>query len=178
MTNLDSILKSRDINLLTKACIVKAMASPVVMYWCKNWTIKKADAKSLQSCPTLCKLKNWCFLIVVLERLASPLESKGSNQSIFKEISSEYSLKGLMLKLKLQYFGHLMWRVDTLEKTLILGKTEGRRRRGNRVWDGWMAPLTQQTWVWGNSRRWWRTGKPGMLQPIGLQRVGYNFTTE
>jgi len=83
-----------------------------------------------------------------------------------------------MLKLKLQYFDHLMWRIDLLEKTLMLGKIEGRRRRDNRGWDGWMASLTQWTWVWASSRRWWRTGKPGVLQSMGLQRIGHDWATE
>ena len=101
-----------------------------------------------------------------------------SNQSILKEISPGCSLEGLMLKLKLQYFGHLMWRADSLEKTLMLGKIEGGRRRGCRGWDGWMASLTQWTWVWVNCRIWWWRGRPGMLQFIGSQRVGHGWVTE
>ena len=102
--------------------------------------------------------------------LRIPWTAKRSNQSPLKEINPEYSLEGLMLKLKLQYLGHLMQRADSLEKTLMLGKTEGRRRRGDRGWDGWMALLTQWTWVWANSRRQWRPGKPGVLQFMGWQR--------
>ena len=118
MTNLDSILKSRDINLLTKVCLVKAMVFPVVMYGCESWTIKKAehwrtDASEL-----------WCSRRL----LRVPWTARRSNQSILKKISPEYSLEGLMLKL--QYFGHQIGRTDSLEKTLMLGKTEGRRRRG------------------------------------------------
>ena len=114
---------------------------------------------------------NWCFWTVVLEKtLESPLES----QSILKEISPEYSLEGLMLKLKLQYFGHLMWRTDSFEKTLLLGKIED-RRRDDRGWDGW---ITQWTWVWVNSRSWWWTGRPGVLQSMGLQRVGHDWAAE
>ena len=101
-----------------------------------------------------------------------------SNQSIIKEISPKYSLEGLMLKLKLPYFGHLMWRADSLEKTMMLGKIEGRRRRGRQKMNGCMASPTQWTWVWTSSRRWWRTGKPGMLQSMGSQRGRHNWATE
>ena len=115
--------------------------------------------------------KNWCSWNVVLEKtLQSPLDSKESNQSFLKETSPEYSLEGLTLKLKLQYFGHLMWKANSLEKTLIVGKTEGRRRRGRRGWDGWMASLTQWTGVWASSGSWWWTGRPGILQSMGSQR--------
>ena len=107
-----------------------------------------------------------------------PWAARRSNQSILKEISPEYSLEGLTLKLKLQYFGHLMWKANSLEKTLIVGKTEGRRRRGRRGWDGWMASLTQWTGVWASSGSWWWTGRPGILQSMGFQRVGHNWMTE
>ena len=100
--------------------------------------------------------------------------ARRSNWSILKEIGPDYSLEGLMLKLKLQYFGHLMWRTDSFEKTVMLGKSEGGRRRG---WDGWMASPTQWTWVWVNSRSWWWTGRPGVLQSMGLQRVGHDWAT-
>ena len=123
--------------------------------------------------------KNWCFWTVVLQKtLESPWTVRWSNQSILKEISSECSLEGLMLKLKLQYFGHLMRRADSLEKTLMLGKIEGRRRRDDREWDGWMASLTRWTWVWVNSRSWLWTGKSGMLQSVGSQRVRHDWATE
>ena len=101
-----------------------------------------------------------------------------SNQSILKEIGHEYQLEGLMLKLKLQYFGHLMWRTDSFEKTLMLGKTEAGRRGDNRGWDGWMVSPTQWAWVWVNSRSWWWTGRPGVLQSMGSQRVGHDWGTE
>ena len=104
--------------------------------------------------------------------------ARRSSQSILKEISHEYSLEGLMLKLKLQYFGHLMRRTNSLEKTLMLGKIEGGRRKGHRAWDGWMASLTHWTWVWVGSGSWWRTGKPGMLQSMGSQRVRHDWATE
>ena len=120
MTNLDSILKSRDITLLTKVCLVKAMVFPVVMYGCESWTIRKAE------CWRIDAFEPWCWWRL----LRVPWIARRSNHSILKEISPEYSLQGLMLKLKLQYFGHLMRRTDSLEKTLIMGKTEGRRRRG------------------------------------------------
>ena len=120
MTNLDSILKSRDIILPTKVCLVKAMVFPVIMYGCESWTIKKTEGRRIDA------FELWC-----LRRLLRvPWTTRRSNQSIPKEISPEYSLEGLMLKLKLQYFGHLMWRTDSLEKTLMLGKIEGGRSRG------------------------------------------------
>ena len=128
MTDLDSILKSRDITLPTKVCLVKAMVFPVVMYGCENWTIKKAECRKIDA------FELWCWRRL----LRVPWTVRRSNQSILKEISPEYSLEGLMLKLKLQYFGHLMRRADSLEKTLMLGKIEGRRRRGwQRMMVGW-----------------------------------------
>ena len=120
MTNLDSILKSRDITLPTKVRLVKAMVFPVVMYACESWTIKKAECRRIDA------FELWCWRRL----LRVPWTARRSNQSILKEISPEYSLEGLMLKLKLQYFDHLMRRTDSLEKTLMLGNIEGRRRRG------------------------------------------------
>ena len=120
MTNLDSIFKSRDITLPTKVHLVKVMVFPVVMYRCESWTIKKAECRRIDA------FELWCWRRV----LRVPGTARRSNQSILKEISPGCSLEGLMLKLKLQYFGHLMWRVDSFEKTLMLGKIEGRRRRG------------------------------------------------
>ena len=119
MNNLDSILKSRDITLLTKVCLVKAMVFPGVMYGCESWTIKKAEHQRIDA------FELWCWRRL----LRVPWTARRSNQSILKEISPEYSLEGLMLKLKLQYFGHLMGRMDSFAKTLMLGKFEGRRRR-------------------------------------------------
>ena len=120
MTNLDSIFKSRDITLLTKVCLVKAMVFPVVMYGCKSWTVKKAEGQRIDA------FELWCW-----RRLLRVLwTARRSNQSILKEISPGCSLEGLMLKLKFQYFGHLMRRANSFEKTLMLGKIEGRRRRG------------------------------------------------
>ena len=120
MTNLDSILKKADNTLSTKVCVVKAMVFPVVMYGCESWTIKKAKHQRIDA------FELWCWRRL----LTVPWTARRSNQSILKEISPEYSLERLMLKLKLQYFGHLMQRTDSLEKTLMLGKIEGRRRRG------------------------------------------------
>ena len=120
MTNLDSILKSRYITLSTKVHLVKAMVFPVVMYGCESWTIKKAEGRRIDA------FEVWCWRRV----LRVPWTARRSNQSILKEINPEYSLEGLILKLKLQNFGHLMWRADSFEKTLMLGKIEGRRRRG------------------------------------------------
>ena len=135
MTNLDSILKSRDIILPTKVHLVKAMVFPVVMYGCKSWTIKKAE------CWRIDAFELWCWRRL----LRVPWTARRSNQSILKEISPEYSLEGLMLKPKLQSFGHLMQRTDSLEKTLMLGKIDGNRRRGWQRRDGLMASLTQST---------------------------------
>ena len=120
MTNLDRILQSRDISLPTKVHLVKAIVFPVVVYGCESWTIKKAECRRLDA------FELWCWRRL----LRIPWTTKGSNQSILKEISPDYSLEGLMLKLKLQYYGHLMERTDSLEKTLMLGKIEGGRRRG------------------------------------------------
>ena len=131
MTNLDSILKSRDITLPTKIRLVKAMVFPVVMYGCENWTIKKAERRGIDAFELRC----WRRLLRV------PWTARRSSQSIVKEISPEYSLEGVMLKLKLQYFGHLMRRTDSLEKTLMLGKIEGRRRRGGQKMR-WLAGIT------------------------------------
>ena len=122
MINLESILKSRDITLPTKVCLVKAMVFPVVMYGCESWTIKKAEHRRIDT------FELWCWR----RFLRVPWTAGRSNQSILKEISPEYSLEGLMLKLKLQYFGHLMGTANSLEKTLMLGKIEGKREEGGR----------------------------------------------
>ena len=151
MTNLDSILKSRD---YFPNKVVKAMVFPVVMYGCESWTIKKAECRRIDA------FELWCWRIL----LRVPWTARRSNQFILKEISPGCTLEGLMLKLKLQYFGHLMCRTEPLEKTLMLGKIEGRRRRG---WYGWMASPTQWTWVWVNHGSWWWTGRPGGFSPWG-----------
>ena len=168
MTNLDSILKSRDITLSIKFHLVKALAFPAVMYGCESWSIKKAEHGIIDA------FELWCWKRL----LRVPWTAKRSNQSILKEISPEYSLERLMLKLKLQYSGHLMWRTDSLEKTLILGKIEGGRRSG---WQRmrWLDGITDRwTLVWISSGSWWWTGKPGVLQSMGSQRVGHNWATE
>ena len=138
------------------------------MYGYESWTIKKGE------CWRIDAFELWCWRRL----LRVPWTARRSNQYILKEISPRCSLEGLMLKLKLQYFGHLTRRTQSLEKTLLLEKIEGRRRRDNRGWDGWMASLTHWTWVLVNSRSWWWTGRPGVLQSMGLQRVGQDWTTK
>ena len=168
MTNLDSIFKSRDITLATKVRLVKAMVFPVVMYGRESWTIKKAE------CPRIDAFELWCWIRL----LRVPWTAKRSNQWILKQISPECSLGGLMLKLKLQYFGHLMWRTDSFEKTLILGKIEGGRIRGWRRMR-WLDVITDSmTWIWVNSGSWQWTGKSGVLEFMGSQRVGHDWATE
>ena len=154
--------------MLTKFHLVKAMLFPGVMCGCESWTIKKAELWRIDAFELLC----WRRLLRV------PWTARRSNQSILKEISSDYSLEGLMLKLKLRHFGHLMRRSDSLERTPILRKIEGRRRRGWRGWDTWMASWTRWTWVRAGSGSQWWTAKPGVLQYVGLQRVGHNRMTE
>ena len=151
--HVDSILKARGATLLTKVRLVKAVVFPVVMYGCESWNIKKAELRRIYA------FESWCRRRL----LRVPWTIRSSNQSILKEISPECSLEGLMLNLKLQYCGHLMWRADSFEETLVLGKIEGRRRRDDREWDGWMASRTQWTWVWAGCRSWWWTGRPGVL---------------
>jgi len=168
MTNLDSIFKSRDITLPTKVRLVKPMVFPVVMYGCESWTVKKAE------CWRIDAFELWCWRRL----LRVPWTARRSNQSILKEISPGYSLEGMMLKLKLQYFGHLMRRVDPLEKTLMLGGIGDRRKRGQQRMRWLVASLTQWTWFWVNSGRWWWTGRPGVLQFMGLQRVRHDWVTE
>ena len=138
------------------------------MYECESWTIKKAENWRTDA------FELWCWRRL----LRIPWAARKSKQSTLKEINSECSLEGLMLKLKLQYFGHLMQRADSLEKTLMPGKIEYRRKRGQQRWNGWMASLTQWTWVWASSGRGWRTRKTGMLQFMGLQRVRHDWATE
>ena len=124
------------------------------MYECESWTIKEAKHQRIDA------FQLWCWRRL----LRVPWTAKRSNQSTLEENNPKYSLEGLILKLNLQYFGHLIWRTDSLEKTLIQGKFESRRRRGWQRWDGWMASLTLRIWVWTSCRRWWRTEKPSVLQ--------------
>ena len=137
----------------------------VVMYGCESWIIKKAEHRRNDA------FELWCWRRL----LRVPWTSRRSSQSILKEISLEYSFKGLILKLKLQYIVHLMWRTDSLEKTLIMGNIEGGRRGDDRRWDVWVASLTQWMWVWVNSRSWQWTGRPGVLQSMGSHRVGHDW---
>ena len=137
MINLDSIFNSRDITLPTKVNLVRAMVFPVVMYECESWTVKKAEHRRIDA------FELWCWIRL----LRVPWTARRSNQSILKEISPEYSLEGLMLKLKLQYFGFLIRRTNLLEKTLMLEKIEGRRRRGQQRMRCWMASPIQWTGV-------------------------------
>ena len=143
------------------------MIFPVVMYGCESWTVKKAERWRIDA------FELWCWRRL----LRVPWTARRSNQSILKEISPECSLEALMLKLELQYFGHLMRRVDSLEKTLMLGEIGGRRRSG---WQRmrWLDGITDWTWVQVNSGSWWWTGRPGMLRFMGSQRVGHDWVTE
>ena len=140
----------------------------VVMYGCENYTIKKAE------CWRIDVFELWCWRRL----LRVPWTTKRSKQSILKEISLEYPLEALMLKLKLQYFGYLMRRADSLEKTLMLGKLKAGGEGDDRGWDGWMASWTKWTWVWVSTRSWWWTGRPGMLQSMASQRVRHDWSTK
>ena len=164
MTNSDSILKSGDIILPTKVCLVKAMGFPVAMYGCESWTIKKDECQRIDA------FEMWCWRRL----LRVPWTTRRSNQSILKEISPEYSSEGLMLKLKLQYFGHLMWRTDYLKRPWCWERLKAAGEGNSRGWDGWMASLTRWTWVWVKSWSWWWTGRPGVLWFMGSQRVGHD----
>ena len=168
MTNLDSIFKSRDITLPTKVHLVKAMVFPVVMYGCESSTVKKAECRRIDA------FELWCWSRL----LRVPWTARRSNQYILKETSPGCSLEGLMLKLKLQYFGHLMRRVDSVEKLWCWGGLGAEGEGDDRGWDGWMSSPTQCTWICVNSRSWWWTGRPGMLRFMGLQRIGHDWVTE
>ena len=158
MTNLDSRLKSRDITLPTKVCLVKTMVFPVVMYGCDSWIKKRAEHWRIDA------FELWCW-----RRLESPLDYKEIKPVNPEGNHPEYLLEGLMLKLKLQDFCHLMWRTDSLEKTLLLGKIKGRRRKGRQRMR-WLDGITDSMvwwWTWISSGNWWWTGKPGVLQSMG-----------
>ena len=168
MTNLDSILKSRDIPLPTKVHLVKVMVFPVVMYGCESWTIKKIE------CQRIHVFELWCWK----RPLRVPWTARGSNQSILKEISPEYSLEGLMLKLKLQYSTTWCEELTHLKRPWYWERLKAGGEADDRGWDGWMASPTQWTRVWVNSGSWWWTGRPGVPQSMGLQRVGHDWVTE
>ena len=168
MINVDSIFKSRDITLPTEVHLVKGMVFPVVMYGCESWTIKKAECRRIDA------FELWCWRRL----LRVPWTARRSNQSILKEISPGCSLEGLILKLKLQYFGHLMWRVDSLEKTLVLEGLGAGGEGDDRGWDGWMASPTRWTWVWVDSRSWCWTGRPGVLWFMGVAKSRTHWATE
>ena len=168
MTNLDSILESRDITLPTKICLVKAMVFPVVMYGCESWTLKKAEHRRIDT------FELWCWRRL----LRVPWTARTSNQSILKEISPECSLKELMLKLKLQYIFHLMLRADSFEKTLMLGKIEG-GRRGGRQRIKWLDDITDSMDMsLGKLQSWWLTGRSAVLRFMWSQRVGHDWVTD
>ena len=159
MTNLGSILKYRDITLPTKIHLVKAMIFPVVMYGCESWTLNKAK------CLRIDAFELWCWRRL----LRVPWTARRSNQLILKEISPEYSLEELMLKLKLQYFGHLMWVMTHWKRPWCWERLKAVGEGDDRGWGGWMASLTRWTWVWVNSGSCWWTGSPDVLQSMGSQ---------
>ena len=168
MTNLDSILKSRDITL-PKRSSSQGYGFSSSHVWMWHWTIKKAEHQRIDA------FELWCWRRLLRIRWTA----RRSNQSILEEISPEYSLERLRLKLKkLQYFGRLMQRTDSLEKTLMLGKVEGGRRKGRQRMKWLDVIMTQETWVWVSSGSWWWTGKSGMLQSMGSQRVRCDWATE
>ena len=171
MTNIDSILKSRDITLPAKVCLVKALAFPVVMYGCENWTIKKAEYQRIDA------FELWCWRRL----LRVPWKARRSNQSILKEISPEYSLEG---KDWCWSWNSNIWPLDA--KNWLIGKALGKgwerlkvgSEGDNRGWNDWMTSPMQWTWVWVDSRSWWWTGKPGVLQFMGSQRIEHEWVTE
>ena len=166
-TYLDGVLKSRDITLPTKVRLVKAMVLPVVMYGCESWTVKKAEHRRIDA------FELWCWRRL----LRVTWTARRFNRSILKEISPGCLLEGLMLKLKLQYLMATWWEDLTHWKRPWCWETLKAGGEGdNRGWDGWMASLTQWTWVWVDSMSWWWTGRPGVLWFMGSQRVGLNWT--
>jgi len=166
--NLDSILKSRDITLPTKVGLVKPMVFPVVMCECESWTVKKAECRRIDA------FELWCWRTL----LRAPWTARRSIQSILEEISPEYSLEGLVLKLKLLYLATWWEELTLLKRPWCWERLKVEDERDDRGWDGWMASLIQWAWVWVDSGSWWWTGRPGMLQCMGLQRVEHDSVTE
>ena len=168
MANLGSILKNRDITFLTKVHLVKGMVFPVVMYGCESWTIKKAECRRIDAF----ELRYWRRLLRV------PWTARRSNQSILKEISPEYSLEGLMLKLNSNTLAPWCEELTHLKSPWCWERLRAGGEWDDRDWDGWLASSTQWTWVWVDSRSWWWTGRPGMLQFMGSERVEHDRATE
>ena len=167
MTNLDHVLKSRDITLLTKIHLVKAMAFPVIMYRCESWTIRKAEHQRIDA------FKLWCWRRL----LRVPCTARRSNRSNLKEISPEYSLEGLCWSWNSNTSATWCKELPHLKRPWCWERVKAGGEGDNRVQDGWMASLTQWTWVWTSFRRWWWTGKPGVLQSMRLQRVRHDWVT-
>ena len=167
MTNLNSILKSREITLPTRVCLVKAVVFPVIMYGCESWTIKKAECWRIDAL-----LQLWCWRRL----LRVPWTGRKSNQSFLKEISPEYSLEGLILKL--QHLATWCEELTHLKRPWCWERLKAGGEGFDRGWDGWMLLLTQWTWVWVNSRSWWWIGKPGVLQSMGSPRVEQDWARE
>ena len=165
---LRQLIKSKDISLPTKIHLIKAMVFPVVMYGCESCTIKKAEHWIIDA------FDLWCCRSLLIV----PWAVRRSNQSFPKKISPEYSLEGLMLKLKLQYFGHWSEDLTQLKRSWYWERLRAEGEGDDRGWDGWMATQTQCRWVWVNSGCWWWTGRPGRLQSMGSQRVRHDWMTE
>ena len=168
MTNLDSILKSINITLLTKVCLVKAMVFPMVMYGCESWTIKKAEHGRIDA------FELWCWRRL----LRVPWTARRSNQAILKEISPEYSLEGLIWSWNSNTLATWCQELTHLKRPWGWERLRAGGEGDDRGWDGWTASLTQWTWVWVDSGSWWWTGRPGVLWFMGSQRVRHNWVTE
>ena len=168
MTNLDNILKNRDITLPTNVCLVTAMVFPIVMYGCESWTIKKVECRRIDA------FELWCWRRL----LRIPWTARRSNQSILKEISSEYSLKGWCWSWNSNPLATWCEELTHLRRPWCWERLKVGGEGYDRGWDGWMASLTQWTWVWVNSGSWWCTGRPGVLQSMGSQRVRYDWATK
>ena len=168
MTNPGSILKSRDSTLPTKVHLVKAVVFPVVMYGCESWTVKKAERQRINA------FELWCWRRL----LRVPWTARRSNQSILKEISPDYSLEGLMLKLNSNILATWCKELTHWKRPWCWERLKAGGEGDNRGWEGWMASLTRWTWVWVSSRSWWWTGRPGVLQSMGSQRVGHDWAIE